>query len=101
MEYGMIDVYDEKTGKYIGRAGWRRPTDEITPEERKRRQERFNEAAFKLIARAREEEVNGTARPPRDPIKAVKIPVTQEVKDNIDEILDRHPYGRRKNERQK
>lgn len=47
-EYGARKVYD-KNGKYIGLACWRRPTDEITPEERKFYEERFSRACHEFM----------------------------------------------------
>ena len=77
-------MYDSKTGKYIGMSIWQRPTFEISDEERKKRQARFDRACYHLDAVVREEKAlraeRGEPEPPvHDEPQYERVEVTPEM----------------------
>ncbi|MCM1523433.1 MAG: hypothetical protein NC120_03140 [Ruminococcus sp.] len=91
-EYGARKVYD-KNGKYIGEARWRRPTDEISSEERQRRQERFDRQCFKFMDYVAQEKAERAARGEPDPENifegsySVPVDMTPDLIAEIDKTL--------------
>lgn len=91
-KYGAVKVYTED-GIYVGEARWRRPTDEISPEERQRRQERFDRQCFKFMEAVEREKAERKAKGLPEPENKVKgsysVPVemTPELIAEIDAAL--------------
>lgn len=82
MTYGAVKVYDKKTGKYIGLACWTRPTDEITPEERRKREAAFNRQVFKMAT------ANPNPKPREERSYTENVEITPELKALINKSLE-------------
>lgn len=92
-EYGAVNVYDKKTGEYIGQARWRRPTDEISPEERRRRESNFNRQCYKFMDHVEQERAERAARGEPAPVNPLdncygeSVEITPELIAEIDATL--------------